>query len=382
MAEGGGPMSNAGMVETATVMPPPKDGLPMYLLNCHGCMCTSYSCNGAEIPLPAGKNKTDMTTFVIPEDTYIIAWGTAGEYTNWDNVATENVKNLLSEFRKYLSCRDKGWITSHDTEADGSIVPLDYNEEDTLFYRPDGTYARHQYPFLVAAKRAGPRQEYPDFLCFFSGEAHEKLGILNLERNKLEKPRIEIQFLSDVIKSKGPGIFITTGCTSPNIFNDSALTSYKFIMENNEIIGKYAALVDNNDLAFNGDDLHIPLEQKVIVDINCEFEMSSYSPLFAALTAFEEEREEIRMRNGQTLQADLVFRTLVQHSKSLKKYPGETTAQYVARLGTNAVINFRDNILDYGKSVIRYFIRSSGGYRKSRHTKKRQTKRKTKNLNR
>jgi hypothetical protein len=46
--------------------------------------------------------------------------------------------------------------------------------------------------------------------------------------------------------------------------------------------------------------------------------------------------------------------------------------------------NFRDNILDYGKSVIRFFIRSSGGYRKSRHTKKRQTKRKTKtkNLNR
>jgi hypothetical protein len=388
MAEGGGPMfrgfrsggagGGAGMAEEVSVMPPPKDDLPMYLLNCHGCMCTTYSCNGAELPLPTGKNKSEMTKFIIPEDTYIIAWGTAGEYTNWDESATQRVIDLQTEFRKYLSCRDKEWITSFDPPdaQGGSFIPLEYNEEDTIFYRNDESAAMHQYPFLVAAKRAGPRQEYPDVLCFFDGTPQEKLGILNLESGTLEKPRIKTQFLSDVIRSKGPGIFISTGCTSPNIFHVNALTSYDFIKANDLIIGQYGALVDNNDLAFNGDDLPISREEKIIMDINCDFEMSSYSPLFAALTAFEEERETIQMRGGETARANLIFQTIIQNSQSFKKHPGETTAGYVARLGANAVIRFKNNMLGYGRSILGLFTGSSGGYRKSRHTKKRKTKNK------
>lgn len=199
------------------------DSIPVYAISAHSCLVTSHY----------AKHSNSTHTMIVPKDTYILSFGSPGDFSLSDNETLQTICENLQNVRKFMNV--------HSTS---DIQPVKKTKKRT-------------YSLFAYAKRAAPTSTYPNISYTLNNidrerptrKAYNEYGVYRLDTLEPAKALTltnkesvipqdidrEDFYLDDIIQEVyettgiHKGIFINLGCLTP--FRGPATANYMEVME-------------------------------------------------------------------------------------------------------------------------------------------------------
>jgi len=199
------------------------DTIPVYAISAHSCLVTPHY----------AKQSNSKNTMTVPKDTYIVSFGSPGDYALTDNETVQTICENLSSLRKFMNV--------HSTS---DIKPSKKTRKRTysLFAHvhraaPTSTYPNISYTLNNVDRERPTRRAYNEYGVYRIDTLDPESALSLKNKDSLVTQDIDREdfYLDDIIKEVyektgiHKGIFINLGCLTP--YRGPATAAYMEALE-------------------------------------------------------------------------------------------------------------------------------------------------------
>jgi len=197
--------------------------IPVYAISAHSCLVTPHY----------AKQTNSKNIMTVPKDTYIVSFGSPGDYSLTDNETVQTICENLQNLRKFMNV--------HSTS---DIKPLKKTRKRTysLFAHvhraaPTSLYPNISYTLNNVDRERPTRRAYNEYGVYRIDTLEPEKALLLKNKDSIVSQDIEREdfYLDDIIQEVyektgvHQGIFINLGCLTP--FRGPATAAYMETLE-------------------------------------------------------------------------------------------------------------------------------------------------------
>jgi len=199
------------------------DTIPVYAISAHSCLVTPHY----------AKQTNSKNSMIVPKDTYIVSFGSPGDYSLTDNETLQTICENLSNLRKFMNVHSTSDIKSLKKTRKRTYSLFAHVHRAA----PSTTYPNISYTLNNVDKERPTRKAYNEYGVYRLDTLEPENALILKNKDSLIPQDIDREdfYLEDLIqevyKKTGihRGIFINLGCLTP--FRGPATAAYMETLE-------------------------------------------------------------------------------------------------------------------------------------------------------